>query len=169
MQMRPIQLSSVIASLLVSAVAMAQQSQPAPTTPLLGPGDRAPEIGKPISIKGETITALDPKKSYVIEFWATWCGPCVAAFPHLTKLAKANKDITFVGVNAFEDPATTNDDIKKFVAKQGSKMDYNVVRDQDEVLAKGWMEAAKQPGIPTAFLVHQESFNGSDTRINSMA
>ena len=50
-----------------------------------------------------------------MEFWATWCGPCVAAFPHLNELADKFKDqpVQFIAITA-EDEAT----IKPFLTKR---------------------------------------------------
>lgn len=53
-------------------------------------------------------------KVVVLEFWATWCGSCVAAIPHMNKLAAEleGKPIQFIAVDD-EDPAVAN----KFLAK----------------------------------------------------
>lgn len=54
-------------------------------------------------------------KAVVLEFWATWCGPCVAAIPHLNELAAQFKDrpIIFLSVTDEEPPV-----IKKFLEKR---------------------------------------------------
>lgn len=43
---------------------------------------------------------LDPSKIIVIDFWATWCGPCIAAFPHLDSLqAKYKKQVQIIALS----------------------------------------------------------------------
>lgn len=102
-------------------------------------------------IKGKPIKRLNKKRIYVVEFWATWCGPCIHMIPHLTKLQKQYPHVTFVGVtNSGGQPL---DKIKNFVAQQGNKMDYTVAVDTTgEVYAK-YFNAFKCRGIPHAFLV----------------
>ena len=57
-------------------------------------------------------------KIVVLEFWATWCGPCVAAIPHLNELAEKfkNKPVQFIAITA-EDRAT----VERFLAKRPIK------------------------------------------------
>src|SRR5215510_2907247 len=52
-------------------------------------------IGNEVSIKGSA------GKVVVVDFWATWCGPCMAAIPHNIELVKAYGDqgLVFVGVH----------------------------------------------------------------------
>ncbi|MFO0492586.1 MAG: TlpA disulfide reductase family protein, partial [bacterium] len=124
-------------------------------------GDKAPALVVEKFLKGEPVTAFTPGKVYVVEFWATWCGPCIAAFPHLSKLQAEYKDkgVTFIGVNVWERPYNegTLDKVAAFVEKQGERMAYTVAFDGKEAKTnKAWMEAAGQNGIPHAFIVNQD-------------
>jgi len=67
--------------------------------PTLKPGDAAPALQVKQWVKGDAVKGFAKDKIYVVEFWATWCGPCKASIPHLTELAKSHKDVTFVGVS----------------------------------------------------------------------
>lgn len=122
----------------------------------LAPGSKAPALSVKTWYKGTPIKAFDKNKTYVVEFWATWCGPCRESIPHLTELAKKNKKVTFVGVSIWEDDKGGN--IKKFVAEMGKKMAYNVGYSGNRTgMAHTWMEAAAQTGIPTAFVVKNQT------------
>ena len=60
-------------------------------------------IGKPApaavleTIDGERIdlSQLYGKKPVYLKFWATWCGPCITAIPHLTELQKKHPEVRF--------------------------------------------------------------------------
>lgn len=139
-----------LAALVVPAFSLAGD------TPL-GPGSPAPEIKHSTWIKGNTVTGFESGKTYVVEFWATWCGPCIAAFPHLSEVAKHNPDVTIVGMNVFERGQKSVQDIQKFVGEQGDKMGYNVAMDDNQFMEKAWMSAARQNGIPCAFIVKDKT------------
>lgn len=117
-------------------------------------GDPAPELKVGQWFKGTPVTSLDASKTYIVECWATWCGPCVAAFPHLSEIAKANEGkITVIGCNVWE--RKTPDEVKAFVEGQGDKMSYNVAADADGAIATNWLKAAGKNGIPCAFVVNK--------------
>src|SRR6478609_10056979 len=81
----------------------APAAAPAAAAPSLKMGDAAPELKVTQWFKGTPVTSLDASKTYIVECWATWCGPCVAAFPRLSEIAKANEGkITVIGVNVWE-------------------------------------------------------------------
>lgn len=64
---------------------------------------------------GATLEAASLRGSVVVlEFWATWCGPCVGAIPHLNELADQFKDkpVRFIALTA-EDAATVEPFLKK--------------------------------------------------------
>ncbi|MCX5691332.1 MAG: TlpA disulfide reductase family protein, partial [Planctomycetota bacterium] len=124
-------------------------------------GDAAPAIAVEKWVKGDEIKAFEKGKIYVVEFWATWCGPCIQSIPHLTELARDHKDVTFIGVAASERKEDDGSDkrldkLKAFVTKQGAKMGYTVAYDADRKMGTPWLKASGQKGIPAAFIVNGE-------------
>ena len=101
-------------------------------------------------VKGKPVDVKDGKNIYVVEFWATWCGPCKTSIPHLTEMQTKFKDkgVVFVGIS--DEPVAT---VKPFVEKMAEKMAYTVACDTDRKTSQGYMEAFGQGGIPTAFVV----------------
>lgn len=118
----------------------------------LGPGSPAPALEVKQWFKGNPVAKLEKNKTYVIEFWATWCGPCIDAIPHVTELAKKNPDVTFIGVSVWEPNEGTT--ISDFIKKMGPKMDYNVGwSGENDGMAASWLKPAMQNGIPSSFIV----------------
>jgi thiol-disulfide isomerase/thioredoxin len=126
----------------------------------LGVGDPAPKLEVKEFVKGDAVAKFEKGKVYVVEFWATWCGPCRASIPHLTELAHKYKDkgVRFVGVDVWERDTAR---VKPFLEEMGDKMDYSVALDRvpekgnanEGVMATTWMKAAEEHGIPTAFVI----------------
>lgn len=123
---------------------------------------RAADLGDPAAplniaewVKGNPVNPAEGKGKtfYVVEFWATWCGPCRTSIPHLTEMQKKykDKDVVFIGVSD-EKPAV----VKPFVEKMGDKMDYTVALDKDGKTSEGYMAAYNQNGIPHAFVVDKQ-------------
>jgi thiol-disulfide isomerase/thioredoxin len=126
-------------------------------------GDRAPAIQVAEWVQGTPVARFEPGNVYVVEFWATWCGPCKVAIPHLNELSKqyAGK-VQFVGVSVWERLDEEPYSVPQFVKKMGDKMTYTVAADlvkpseEDGPMATSWMMAAGQNGIPAAFIVNRE-------------
>jgi thiol-disulfide isomerase/thioredoxin len=141
---------------------------PAATAPRPDPIDAL--IGKPPPpitvakwVKGEPLTGFEKGKVYVVDFWATWCGPCKAAIPHLTRLAHEHKGrVEVVGVSISEHQKDAKDTayiehVEKFVAKMDDRMDYRVAVDTpDKAMHDTWFKPAGTGGIPTAFIIDQK-------------
>lgn len=140
-----------------SGAAQAPQAQAAPAV-TLKVGDQAPAFVHGAWLKGKPVPSLAKGQTYVLEFWATWCGPCKQAIPHVTALAKqyAGK-ITFIGVNVMQegkDPKEIDKQVAAFVKGQGERMGYRVCRDtNDNGMKKTWLDAAGVQGIPATFIV----------------
>src|SRR6266516_709944 len=111
----------------------------------LGIGDPAPAITVKEFVKGTPVRTLEKGKRYVVEFWATWCGPCRVSIPHLTELQKQHPNTRFIGVSVWEQD---QNGVKPFVQQMGDKMTYTVAMDDvpagakgnDGKMAKAWME-----------------------------
>lgn len=116
-----------------------------------GENSAAPSLQISHWIKGEPVNlaALRGQKAVVVEFWATWCGPCRASIPHLTELQRQYKDsAVFVGI-----AEETLNEVKPFVEKLGDQMDYTVAIDDAGKTAAAYMDANKIDYIPYAFLI----------------
>jgi thiol-disulfide isomerase/thioredoxin len=113
-------------------------------------GDSAAPLKIKEWVKSGPVDPKDGKNVYVVEFWATWCGPCRMSIPHLTELQKKFKDkgVVVVGISD-EDPGT----VKPFVKSMAEKMDYTVACDDDRQTFASYMEAYRHNGIPTSFVV----------------
>ena len=129
-------------------------------TAALAPSVFADKIGDPAAplkikewVKGKEVNVLDGKNLYVVEFWATWCGPCKVSIPHLTEMQKKFKDrgVVFVGIS---DEAV--DKVKPFVENMGAEMDYVVACDDERKSNTGYMQAYGANGIPHAFVVSKD-------------
>ena len=126
---------------------------------VLGPGSPAPAFTVDSFVRGPESKTLELGKVHVIEFWATWCGPCVASMPHLTELQKQNPDVQFIGVAGFErgkDAADGTKRVDDFVKAKGDAIGFAIAFDGDGTMAKTWMTAAKRNSIPTSFVVGKD-------------
>ena len=126
----------------------------------LSVGDPAPKLRVGEWVQGEPVKEFSRDHAYVVEFWATWCGPCKVSIPHLNELHQQFKDkgLVAIGVDCWE-----RDDalVAPFVKTMGEKMSYRVVLDDKSGGSKGlmadtWMAAAGRTGIPAAFLVDKQ-------------
>ncbi len=128
--------------------------------PALWFGDKAPPLTIDSWVKGQPVRDFESGRVYVVEFWATWCSPCIKAFPHLSELQERYADnLTVIGVNTWERLETQElirERIAAFVDRQGKRMRYTVAIDTGEQTSDDWLAAANQTGIPCTFIIDQQ-------------
>jgi thiol-disulfide isomerase/thioredoxin len=144
-------------SLLTVTLALAAGLSLTAAAATLNVGDPAPKLQMGKFVQGDPVTEFAPGKAYIVEFWATWCGPCRASIPHLNETYTKFKDkgLIVIGQDCSESDESK---VAPFVKSMGDKMTYRVALDDKEGSQKGkmsetWMKAAGRNGIPTAFLV----------------
>ncbi len=146
--------------LLLLCVAAITDAQNLPAS--LNLGDPAPALRVHQWLKGTPVKKFKKGHVYVLEFWATWCRPCIAAMPQLSTLAREYKDkVTFIGIDIYEDEVKPRKSIKQiiaFVDSMGKKMDYPVATGDSNFTVADWLVASdeKRNGIPNAFVVNAE-------------
>ncbi len=124
-------------------------------------GQKAPELRAGTWVKGPAVSRFEPGQIYVLEFWATWCGPCKAAMPHITELARRHAGkVTFIGVNVQErtnGPGTV-DQVRRFVESMGEKIGYpNCVDSGTGNLDSVWYAGVGAVGLPQTIIVDGKS------------
>ena len=152
---------ALIALSAVSTLSLVGQNRASAQT--LAVGSKAPSLNIENWISdggGEYphIKKFSPGKIYVVEFWATWCGPCLKTMPHLAELQeKYGKKVQFISVTdepLSEVSALLAEDYPGTGKTFGELTNvYCLTSDPDGSVQQDYMEASGSSGIPNAFVV----------------
>lgn len=136
----------------------------------------APSIKVENWLRGEPLTSFEPGKVCIVEFWATWCGPCVDGMPHLIQLQEKYKDngVEIVGVAASEDAPTADEarsTLDAWLTEKFPNLNYRIAFDSTGEMDKLWMEPSFSYGVPTSFVVDRDghiAFIGHPTQLDEV-
>ena len=152
--------------LCLAAVAMSSNAVAQDDEATLTIGDKAPDIDIEhwVSDNDEMFkhtTKLEEDNIYIIEFWATWCGPCISAMPHIADLQEKYKDDNVQVISVSDEDMDTVESFLERKVKGDEKertyaeltSTYCLTTDPDKSVKKDYFYAAKRTGIPCAFVV----------------
>lgn len=126
------------------------------------------------NMKGEEVSLAALKgKVVILDFWATWCGPCKSSFPAMQKAVdkyKNNEDVAFLFIDTWESAKDPLPEVKKFIEEHNYS--FNVLFDLKNPTSKKneVVTSYGAKGIPAKYIVDKEGnirfklvgFSGSD-------
>src|SRR5690554_8077703 len=117
----------VFATLLINVNSFAQEAQPEP----------APDFTLE-DLEGNTVSLSDFEgKVVVLDFWATWCAPCIKSFPAMQMAIdryKEDPDVAFFFINTWEQLEDPAEFVRQFMKKRG--FDFSVLIDKKDPVLK---------------------------------
>jgi thiol-disulfide isomerase/thioredoxin len=136
-----------------SAEAAAERARAAVTPKPLKDGDAAPANLKLVDLQGNSHSLEDYRgKLVIVNFWATWCGPCLHEIP---SLVKAQADYAARGVQFLGPAVDEVEDVRK--QAPGLKFNYPVlVSDSEDMLALLSRFGNTEGGLPFSVVISPE-------------
>lgn len=110
---------------------------------------KLPELEKIIKTESEYIQ--------VINFWATWCGPCVKEMPLIEKVAKERPDARLTLVSLDLDLDANPEKVFRFVERKGIQSTVLILDEQD---ANSWIDKIEKQwngSLPATLVVNTKT------------
>ena len=108
-----------------------------------------------VDLNGKKVSLSDFRgKVVVLDFWATWCAPCIASFPAMQKMVDKHPDVVFLFIATQEKQEGAVKRVKDFIAK--NKYNFRVLMDKPVSGKPGSFEvvgAYKPKGIPAKVII----------------
>ncbi|QDW24110.1 redoxin domain-containing protein [Pedobacter sp. KBS0701] len=141
----------IIAFIATTIMSMYAQT---PKREYLDVGDTISTYPKVEWIKGNAINNFDPSKIYIIDLWATWCKPCIAAMPHFNAMASKfkNRGVVFIAQDVMEDDRQK---VLDFVKANDKMMGFDVAfgGGKGSDFEQEWIKPAGVSAIPETFVI----------------
>ncbi|UAY57234.1 TlpA family protein disulfide reductase [Arachidicoccus terrestris] len=108
-------------------------------------------------MEGKTVQLSDYLgKTVILDFWATWCGPCKRSFPAMQMAVNkyaTDKDVVFLFIDTWERTPDADQQVKKFIS--ANNYSFRVLLDRKPAVSGDNMVVEKYgiTGIPTKFVI----------------
>jgi len=117
-------------------------------------GDQAPPLSVDEWLKG-TLSEFKSGTVYLVEFWGTWCSPCIKNIPHLTELQKKYSSDGFVVIGVATHETAGKTKLMDFMKERGDDMEYMIAYDSDLSMERDWDTGSGSDDfrLPVCFLI----------------
>lgn len=128
----PVWWSMLLCVIALSSAAAQLADSLTPVTP-----SRQASVGEFQTLEGDPFVLADHLgQATIVNFWATWCGPCIEELPLMEQTYRQwrDKGLNIIAVNAFDDTETINAFLNAF----DSPLSFDFVRDPAQLSVREW-------------------------------
>ncbi|MFG0256370.1 MAG: TlpA disulfide reductase family protein [Phycisphaerales bacterium JB043] len=126
-----------------------------------GVGSPAPPLGDVVWHRGEPIETFEPGNVYLLEFWSTWCLPCLALIPSNNELASKHRDdgLVIIGVHVW--PRDSAPSVEAFLHDRATNdslpdVEYAIAEDISDSAMQAYITELHGLGLPASAIIDRE-------------